>query len=99
MKRGGSWNNDGHNLRSAKRNNNTPGNRNKDGILEGETSLVAHPVGEEEGGLAGIHDEGGVGTGIGQTEGHVGARQHVQHLVEVLVQDRPCEDPPSVHLD
>ena len=28
VKRGGSWNNDGTNLRSAKRNNNTPGNRN-----------------------------------------------------------------------
>ena len=28
VKRGGSWNNDGHTLRSAKRNNNTPGNRN-----------------------------------------------------------------------
>ena len=27
VKRGGSWNNDGTNLRSAKRNNNTPGNR------------------------------------------------------------------------
>ena len=28
VKRGGSWNNDGTNLRSAKRNNNTPSNRN-----------------------------------------------------------------------
>lgn len=28
VKRGGSWNNDGHNLRSAKRNDNSPGNRN-----------------------------------------------------------------------
>ncbi|MDA9961829.1 SUMF1/EgtB/PvdO family nonheme iron enzyme [Opitutales bacterium] len=28
VKRGGSWNNTGTNLRSAKRNNNTPGNRN-----------------------------------------------------------------------
>ena len=70
-----------------------------DGILQGEAPLVAHPVGEEEGGLAGIHDEGGVGAGIGQTEGHMGTGQHVQHLVEVLVQDRPCEDPPPVHLD
>jgi hypothetical protein len=28
VKRGGSWNNDGTNLRSAKRNNNNPSNRN-----------------------------------------------------------------------
>ena len=41
------------------------GGEASNGILEGETPLVAHPVGEEEGGLAGIHDEGGVGTGIG----------------------------------
>ena len=40
-----------------------------------------------------------MGARIGQTEGHMGTGQHVQHLVEVLIQDRPCEDPPSVHLD
>jgi formylglycine-generating enzyme required for sulfatase activity len=30
VNRGGSWNNDARNLRSANRNNNSPGNRNND---------------------------------------------------------------------
>ena len=47
VKRGGSWNNTGTNLRSAKRNNNTPGNRNNNlgfrvGFRDGFVDRIVH---------------------------------------------------------
>ena len=47
VKRGGSWNNDGTNLRSAKRNNNTPSNRNNNlgfrvGFRVGSVDWIFH---------------------------------------------------------
>ena len=72
------------------------GRQPADAFLDGEHTLVANPVHQEERRLAGVHDLPDVGAGIGQAHHHAGS-EHLLDGVETLVQEGVVEETrPSV---
>ena len=70
-----------------------------DGLLDAPVPFPAHPVGEEVGRLARVHDLTHVGTRVAQPEDRVGLVEQLQHSGRLVVQERVAPADRTVRLD